>query len=72
MPFHRAFFDNFSLQRLHGRYIRTDFSATQRAHTPTPGRYMGYAARLSVVLLYSYLLIVVFAFSHASFLFFAN
>ena len=25
-----------------GRQIRVDFSATKRAHTPTPGIYMGY------------------------------
>jgi len=27
--------------RLHGRTIRIDYSVTQRAHSPTPGRYMG-------------------------------
>jgi len=27
--------------RLHGRQIRSDFSITQRAHSPTPGQYMG-------------------------------
>jgi transformer-2 protein len=27
--------------RLDGRYIRVDFSATKRAHSPTPGQYMG-------------------------------
>ena len=26
---------------LDGRPIRVDFSVTKRAHTPTPGRYMG-------------------------------
>eukprot|EP01083_Nonionella_stella_P052845 140061_1 len=26
---------------LHGRSIRTDFSLTERAHTPTPGEYHG-------------------------------
>jgi RNA recognition motif-containing protein len=26
---------------LQGRKIRVDFSVTRRAHTPTPGRYMG-------------------------------
>lgn len=26
---------------LHGRVIRVDFSATQKAHNPTPGQYMG-------------------------------
>lgn len=27
--------------RLDGRYIRVDYSATTRPHSPTPGRYMG-------------------------------
>lgn len=26
---------------LHGRQIRVDYSATQRAHAPTPGEYRG-------------------------------
>lgn len=26
---------------LHGRRIRVDYSITKRAHSPTPGRYMG-------------------------------
>jgi transformer-2 protein len=26
---------------LHGRVIRVDYSATQKAHNPTPGQYMG-------------------------------
>lgn len=26
---------------LHGRNIRVDYSATQKAHNPTPGQYMG-------------------------------
>lgn len=28
-------------QELDGRRIRVDFSITQRAHTPTPGKYFG-------------------------------
>lgn len=27
---------------LHGRRIRVDYSVTKRAHSPTPGRYMGF------------------------------
>jgi len=27
--------------KLHGKYIRIDFSKTKRAHSPTPGKYMG-------------------------------
>jgi len=27
--------------KLHGRNIRTDFSSTDKAHSPTPGEYMG-------------------------------
>jgi transformer-2 protein len=32
---------------LHGRVIRVDFSATQKAHNPTPGQYMGEKKPLS-------------------------
>jgi len=27
--------------KMHGKYIRIDFSKTHRAHSPTPGKYMG-------------------------------
>eukprot|EP01117_Protostelium_nocturnum_P013131 TRINITY_DN4880_c0_g1_i6.p1 TRINITY_DN4880_c0_g1~~TRINITY_DN4880_c0_g1_i6.p1 ORF type:complete len:268 (-),score=104.03 TRINITY_DN4880_c0_g1_i6:17-820(-) len=27
--------------KLHGRFIRVDYSSTRRAHSPTPGQYMG-------------------------------
>jgi len=33
--------DGMNGTNLHGRTIRTDFSMTRKAHSPTPGRYMG-------------------------------
>jgi transformer-2 protein len=35
--------DQLNGTNLHGRQIRVDFSATQRAHAPTPGEYRGQA-----------------------------
>jgi transformer-2 protein len=32
---------------LHGKKLRIDFSFTKRAHSPTPGRYMGPTSRSS-------------------------
>jgi len=33
--------DNCNGMKLNGRSIRTDFSLTRKAHSPTPGHYMG-------------------------------
>jgi len=37
--------ENCNGMRLHGRNIRTDFSYTTKAHSPTPGQYMGKVTR---------------------------
>ena len=37
----RAAKEQFSGMEIEGRRIRVDYSITERAHTPTPGFYMG-------------------------------
>eukprot|EP01120_Amphizonella_sp_Union-15-10_P016273 TRINITY_DN8522_c1_g1_i1.p1 TRINITY_DN8522_c1_g1~~TRINITY_DN8522_c1_g1_i1.p1 ORF type:complete len:243 (-),score=25.39 TRINITY_DN8522_c1_g1_i1:168-803(-) len=39
--------ENMNGMNLHGRNIRIDFSFTKKAHSPTPGQYMGKSSRSS-------------------------